>query len=266
MKISQITIFLFFSILAVSYKAIGSQTKATLRIVAPYLPENVEMNGEEGRDLKIFKTILDCVGYDVKVDVQPYMRHVKSFLAEQKYAGIMTIPSGLTEIKNQTESYISYHNGVIVRAEDFPKGVKGLDSLKGKHVISFLGGKELLRGLKNKTDSFASYTETATQYRHNEMLMKGRVDGVFSDGLIFMAHQKRLLKKEPQWSKIKVKFYRIFSVNPFFAAFKDSKITKKFNSCLSKLNRSGALNVIERSFAGKYHSILGEEYSAPLMR
>lgn len=194
------------------------------------------------------------------------MRHVKSYLTEEKYDGIMTIPLGQDEIKNQTKSYIAYHNGVIVRSEDFPKGVNGVSSLKGKHIISFLGGEELLRGLKNNTKDFASYTETATQYRHNEMLMKGRVDGVFSDGLIFMAHQKRLLEKEPRWSKIKVKFYRIFSLNHFNAAFKNSEITQKFNKCLSKLNGDGTLNKIERSFTDKYHSILGEEYSKPLIR
>lgn len=266
MKIAQKILFVLFSFIMLCDQALTLEDRDTLRVVAPYLPENVESDGQSGRDLKIFKTILNCAGYNLKVDVQPYMRHIKSYLADDQYQGIMTVPSGQSHIPHQTQSYISYHNGVIVRAEDFPKGVKGIQSLKGKHIISFLGGEGLLKGLQNNTKDFASYTETATQYRHNEMLMKGRVDGVFSDGLIFMAHQKRMIKKEPQWAKVKVKFYQIFSVNKFYASFKDSKITQKFDRCLSKLNTNGLLNDIERSFVDKYHSILGEEYSAPLMR
>lgn len=250
-----------------SYKALHASDK-TLRIVAPYLPENVETGGQEGRDVKIFQTILKCVGKKSKIDVQPYMRHVKSYLTDDKeiYDGIMTVPDYSKEILNQTQPYIAYHNGVIVRSEDFPEGVKSIDSLKGKHIISFIGGENLLKGLSNNTKVFASYVETATQYRHNEMLMKGRVDGVFSDGLIFMAHQKRLLEKEPRWQKIKVKFYQIFSLNNFSAAFRNPQITKAFNKCLTKLNKDGTLNHIERSFSDKYHDILGDEYSKPLIR
>lgn len=264
-NLSLSVIFIFSTLLFIS-EGSRADEKGLLKIVAPYLPENVERDGKSGRDLSIFKKIVECTGHSIQVDVQPYLRHVKSYLADEKYDGIMTLPSGQSSIQNQTNAYIAYNNGVIVRVEDFPKGVKNVTSLRGKHVISFLGGEYLLKGLKNKTKSFASYTETATQYRHNEMLMKKRVDAVFSDGLIFMAHQKRLLKKVPRWNKIKVKFYHIFSVNDFFASFKNPKITQAFNGCLEKLNKSGKLNKIERSYADKYHNILGDEYSKPLIR
>lgn len=265
-----IIVLFFFSLKSYALKVRTDKPRKSphksLRVVAPYLPENVELDGKTGRDIKIFKRILRCFNYDATIDVQPYMRHLKSYLTSGKYDAIMTLPGGQSNISNQTESYIAYHNGAIVRSEDFPQGVKNIKTLKGKHIISFLGGESLLKGLKNNTSHFASYTETGTQYHHNEMLMKNRVDAVFSDGLIFMAHQKRLLAKKPRWSSVKVKFYQIFSLNHFYAAFRDKTLTKQFNRCLNQLNKDGTLNSIEKSYTDKYHDILGDEYAKPLIR
>lgn len=246
-------------------KGNANSNVGTLKIVAPYLPENVENDGKTGRDIEFFTSITNCMKVKIKIDVQPYMRHLKSYLANDYYDGIMTIPSTVNSINFRTKDYISYNNGVIVRQKDFPGGVKEIEDLKGKHVISFIGSKSLLKGISAKLDIFASYTETATQYRHNEMLMKKRVDGVFSDGLIFMAHQKRLLKKEPRWKNIQVKFYSLFSLSHFSAAFRKKELVNKFNGCLADLKKSGDLQKIERVYADKYDEILGKEYLIPLI-
>jgi polar amino acid transport system substrate-binding protein len=256
---------LFFIILSLLSQTSFSEQKKLL-LVAPYMPENNEKDGKSGRDITILTKILDCAGYRPTFEIQPYIRHLKSFLNSSKYDGVATIPETNKEIKEKSHPYIAYHNGVIVRDQDFPNGISTIDDLKGRNIISFTGGKLLLKGLKDKVSSFASYTETTKQYLHNEMLMKKRVDGVFSDGLIFMAHQRRLIENEPRWKKIKVKFYRIFSVNHFSVSFRDPKITKKFNYCLQKLNQDGSLNTIERSFADKYHGSLGSEFLNPLLR
>ncbi len=256
---------LFFIILSLLSQTSFSEQKKLL-LVAPYMPENVEMDGKSGRDLMILTKILECAGYRPTFEIQPYLRHLKSYHNNSKYDGVATIPETDNEIKGKSLPYIAYHNGVIVRDEDFPNGITEVNNLKGKHIISFLGGELLLKGLKDKVPSFASYTETSKQYRHNEMLMKKRVDGVLSDGLIFMAHQRRLIENEPRWKNVKVKFYRIFSVNHFNVGFRDLKITKKFNYCLKKLNKDGSLNHIERSFADKYHGSLGSEFLNPLLR
>lgn len=239
--------------------------KRILRVVAPYLPENVESNGKEGRDVEVFTSITKCMGLEVKIDVQPYMRHLKSYLTNKRYDGIMTIPFTVSKIDHKTENYIAYNNGVIVRQKDFPNGVNSIEDLKSSHIISFLGSKSLLKGISKKLHLFASYTETATQFRHNEMLMKKRVDGVFSDGLIFMAHQKRLLKKEPRWRDTKVKFYSLFSLSHFSAAFRDEKLVPLFNKCLSDLKKANVLQNIEKKYADKYDEILGKEYLTPLI-
>ncbi len=237
----------------------------TIKVVAPYLPENVENDGRSGRDIQIFTDITKCMGLKVKIDVQPYMRHLKSYLSDSHYDAIMTIPHTDTKVKNKTLNYISYNNGVIVRHEDFPHGLKRLEDLKGKSIISFIGGKKLLKGLEKNLNLFSSYTETGTQYRHNEMLMKKRVDGVFSDGLIFMAHQRRLIQREKEWSSVKVKFYSLFSLSHFSAAFRDPKKVPLFNGCLSKLKKNGHLAKIEKLYAMKYNESLGEEYLKPLL-
>lgn len=258
-------LFIFLAWTSPLAKGNESMRSKTLRIVAPYLPENVESDGKRGRDIEFFKAITNCMNVKVKIDVQPYMRHLKSYLSSDDYDGIMTIPSSVQGINHRTEDYISYNNGVIVRQKEFPKGVGKLDDLKGKHIISFIGSKALLKGISSKMDIFASYTETTTQYHHNEMLMKKRVDGVFSDGLIFMAHQKRLLEREPRWKNIKVKFYSLFSLSHFSAAFKKKELVSQFNSCFKGLKKTGELQKIERIYADKYDEILGKEYLIPLI-
>lgn len=262
LKYTKIFSFIILSLLS----QISLSKEKTLKIVAAYLSENTEQDGKTGRDIMIMKTILKCAGYRVIFDVQPYMRHLKSYLTNETYDGVSTIPESDHEIQGKSKPYIAYNNGVFVKDSEFPNGIRKLDDLKGKDVISFTGGKKLLKGLTNKVQLFASYTESSTQNRHNEMLMRGRVSGVFTDALIFMAHQRRLVKNEPRWQNVKIKFYRIFHLNHFTAAFRDPEITNKFNVCLKKLNKNGDLNTIERSFADKYHDSLGSEFLNPLLR
>lgn len=236
-----------------------------LRVVAPYLPENVEQNGKSGRDLEVFSNITNCMGFQVQVDVHPYVRHLKSYLSNNDYDAITTIPVTDKTIHHKTQNYISYNNGVIVRSQDFPNGVRSIQDLKDKHIFAFTGAKTLLKGVSENLKSFASYNESSTQFLHNEMLIKKRVDGVFSDGLIFMAHQRRLIDKEPEMKDTKVKFYSLFSLSHFSAAFRNPSLVPDFNECLSKLKKNGTLEKIEKRYGLKYDESLGDEYLNPLL-
>lgn len=243
--------------------------KSPLLISAAYLPENVEIyEGDKpsGRDFEIFKKIMECTGNEFQVEIQPYMRHVKSFKNEKKYHGVMTVPESFeTSLGNKTKPYVAYHNGAFVRAKDFPKGVNSLDDLKGKHIITFIGGKNILNGVKEKIDTFASYEESTSQFNHNEILVLNRADAVFTDGLIFMAHHSRLLKKKKKYGDVKLKFYSIFKTNKFLAIFKDKEIQKKFDTCNEELAEKGVLDEIEKRYALKYATPLGNQYLKPLL-
>lgn len=238
-------------------------------ISAAYLPENVEVyKGDQpsGRDFEIFQKIMECTKTEFIIEIQPYMRHIKSFKNEEKYDGIMTVPEA-TELTsgNSTAPYITYHNGVFVREKDFPHGVNSLDDLKNKHVITFIGGKNILKGVKEKIPTFASYEESTSQYNHNEILMRNRADAVFSDGLIFMAHHSRLLKKKKKFKDVKVKFFSIFNTNKFKAVFKNKTLQEKFDSCNKKLSIKGDLDTIERKYVLQYSLPLGDQYLQPLL-
>lgn len=238
-------------------------------ISAAYLPENVEVyEGDlpSGRDFEIFQKIMECTNTKFTIEIQPYMRHIKSFKNKKKYAGVMTVPETieLTPAKS-TSPYVTYHNGVFVRKKDFPKGVQSLDDLKNKHVITFIGGKNILKGVKDKVDTFASYEESSSQYNHNEILVRKRADAVFTDGLIFMAHHSRLLKKKEKFKDIKVKFFSIFDTNKFKAIFKNHNLQKKFDSCNKKLSKNGELDKIEKKYVLKYAKSLGDQYLQPLL-
>lgn len=245
--------------------SISVHAKKKLLISAAYLPENVEVLKNEkvpsGRDYEIFSNILKCMGRDFEIEVQPYLRHVKSFKNEKKYDGVMTVAEPIeVPFSFPTTPYITYHNGAFVKVSDFPKGIQTIDELKGKHVITFAGAKQILQGLKNKTDIFSSYVENSSQFNHNEIFMRGRVDAVFSDGHIFMAHQSRLLEEKPQFKGIKIKFYPIFKSNHFRALFKTPELAKAFNQCNLKLSSSGVLDQIEKKYINKYIESLGKDY------
>lgn len=241
----------------------------SIRISAAYLPENAEQyrGGEtSGRDFEIVREILKCAKLKASFDIQPYMRHVLSYKNEAHIDGVITVPMTMSPPGFGTKNYINYHNGVIVRDKDFPQGISTIEDLKGKHVITFVGAEQLLIGLKGKTKTFASYIEDTAQVNHNEILIKRRADVVFSDGLIFMAHHKRLLERKPEYKNIKVKFYRIFKTNPFKAFFKRKDYQEKFDRCLDALSESGNLDKIEVKYVDKYDEYLGEEYLKPLLR
>ena len=258
--------FIVFHLLLLSYSASSTDV---LLISAAYLPENVEEyqgQSPSGRDFEIFEKIMNCAGAKFKVEIQPYMRHIKTYKNGKKYDGVMTVPVPLEiEKGHKTKPYVSYHNGVFVRSEDFPNGLTSLDDLKGKHVITFIGGKEILKGVKNKIPLFASYKESTSQFNHNEILVRKRTDAVFTDGLIFMAHHSRLLKKKPKFKSVKLKFYSIFKTNRFRAIFKDKKLQSKFDQCNEKLSEQGLLDEIERKYVLKYAIPLGQEYLKPLL-
>lgn len=236
-----------------------------LTLVAPFLPDNMEEKGTKGREAEILQLIFKCMELEVSIDLQPFVRHIRSF-SNNHFDGVLTVPSYVETSGFDTKNYVNYYNGAIVRQEDFPKGVDKVEDLAGKDVITFVDGKDLLNGIQGKTSIFSSYVETSDQKTHVEMLLKNRVHAVFGDGLIFTAFYKRLLKEKPEYKNIPIRFYGVFKATSFKASFKKESHRDKFNSCLERLSKDGSLNAVEKSYVNPNSHLLGPDYLEALIR
>ena len=224
-------------------------------ISSPYLPENVEQNGTEGREIKIISAVINCMGYQAKIEVFPYLRHLKIFKENARFDAVSTVPVGHKIKAHKTKAHVFYHNGGIVRA-DSKMELNSKEDMKSKHVIAFRGANELLPGLKEIIPGLKSYKETTEQFNHNKMLMRKRVDVVLSDGLIFMAHQRRLFPKKIDH----VVFKPLFKPIPFFMAFKRPELKDSFNKCYEQLKAKNVIRKINQSFINKYKKSLQNGY------
>lgn len=229
-----------------------------INISSPYLPENVEQNGKSGREIEIIQAVITCMGHTAKIEVSPYLRHLKIFSQNDRFDAVSTVPVGYTIEGYTTSAHVFYHNGGIVRV-DADLEIASKQNLKGKHVIAFRGAKNLLPGLSLVISKMKSYKETTEQYNHNKMLMSKRVDVVLSDGLIFMAHQRRLFPSEID----KVRFKPLFKPIPFFMTFKDKLLGQSFDQCYKKLSKQKVIDKINNKFINKYKQSLGKGYLRP---
>ncbi len=242
---------------------------ADLIVLAPYLPGNYEGKGVSGREYEIVESIFTCAKLKVQYDLQPYFRHIKTFESSDQsggYDGILCVPQSFKSSYFPTLSYIKYHNGVLARKDDFPKGLSTLKDLKGRHVATFVEGRKLISGLEENIDLFASYDETSDQKNHVKMLLKKRVDAVISDGLIFMNYHNRFVQETSDTEFPEVKFFKVFKPTTFKASFKKKEIRDRFNECYEKLAKNGTLDRIEKKHAKLYKKSLGDSYFTPLLR
>jgi len=189
------------------------------------------------------------------IEVNPYFRHLKLFTQNNRFDAVISVPASYQLEETKTVAHVYYHNGAIVRAND-SKSITKKEDLRGKHVVAFKGAKNLLLGLKELIPTMASYMETTEQFNHNKMLMKKRIDVVLSDGLIFMAHHKRLFPDQLD----SVIFKPLFKAIPFHVAFRDSRLTTKFNECFKKLQNKGTIREINKRFINHYKTTLGNSY------
>jgi len=230
-------------------------------MVSTYLPNNVEKSKKSGRELEIVNEILKCMNYKGELFLEPYFRHVKSFSNGDKYDVAMSVPHDVEVVGFLTKSHIKYQNGVVVRKKDFPKGLKNLKDLKGKHVIAFNNASKLLPDVGKHKHLFASYVENASQFQQSHMLLKKRVDAVIADGLIQMGHHKQAIEQKPEFKNIEVRFFGIFDPSPFHVAFKDKNLIKPFNECLKKLRSSGRHKFINKKYTFPYLKSLRGSYA-----
>lgn len=240
-----------------------------LLVSAPYIPEGFEWENKGGREYETLEAIFKCMGHTFKTVLHPFGRHIKSFV-EKKHAHndfdvVATVYEEHKGLQYYSEPYIAYHNGIIYQTKRMPE-VKSIKDFYGKHVVGFVNSENIVDGLKGHTAKFASYIESSNQISHNHMLLRGRVDGVVSDGLVFMAHQRNFLKEKPQFKNIPIKFFSLNSIDTFKAGFKKEALRDQFNKCLKDPSVISQLNAINRKYLTPYMETLGESYLSPLIR
>lgn len=230
-------------------------------MVSSYFPNNVEKDKKSGRELEIVNETLKCMNYQSELFLEPYFRHIKSFSSGGKYDMAITVPHEVKVKGHLTDSHVYYQNGIVVRKEDFPKGLESLKDLKGKHVIAFNNASVLLPDVGKNKHLFASYAENASQFQQSVMLLKKRVDAIIADGLIQMGHHEKALRENPELRDKQIRFFGIFEPSPFHVAFKDKALAKKFNECLKELRSSGRHQFINKKYTIPYLKTLQGSYA-----
>lgn len=169
----------------------------TVHIVTGLLPPHMDEKGE-GREARIIREAFALAAPEIRVKfhVQPFSRHWSSFVSDNRFDGVTTVPVGMALDGNATGIYIHYQNGIGYRRADFPDGFGDFrfDALAGRRVVAFAGAATILDGLNKALGGFALYREERDQKTHSVMLLDRRIDVVVADGAIFFEYTRRLLE------------------------------------------------------------------------
>jgi polar amino acid transport system substrate-binding protein len=150
----------------------GAATAAEIEVMAGDLPPMVQKDGT-GREAEIISAVLGHCGHTAKFTVQPFTRHWQSF---EKGSGdaVATVPVGMPTAGTQTQSYISYQNGVSYLTSSDHEA-SALSDLEGWNIVAFEGASNIIPGLGGGTSAFKSYREMADQKTQSKLLYGKRV-------------------------------------------------------------------------------------------
>lgn len=133
-----------------------------IRIVTGLVPPYMDERGR-GREAEIITAVLaEAYRSDqIEFHVQPFTRHWSSFLSDDRYDAVTTVPGGLDIGGYPSSFYIHYQNGIGYRRAGFPDGLDdfGFAMLAGRRVVAFGGAAQILPGLGKATGEFALYLE-----------------------------------------------------------------------------------------------------------
>lgn len=252
---------LLFSVFSVP---VASENRSQLTILSPDLPGSSEEGGI-GRDAEMVSAALNACGYGVKFVVQPFGRHLWSYRYMENVDGVMTVPLSYELGGFSTAAYIWYQNGAFFNfTQSGPVG--SVSDLYGRDVVTFQDGVRIL-GLESEEEKFASIYMSANQTLHSQLLMMGRVDAIFADGLIVAEINRRLREKPGSHSTLTYRnddfrFAPIFNPTPYKMVFKNEIVAKRFDSCFDKLYRDGTITRINDSYMDRYRAVLHHRYLA----
>lgn len=243
--------------------AIGLSTPARadeIRIIAHDLAPMIMPDGT-GREAEVIKHVMERCGHKGIFDFAPFARHWKVYKSGKGDA-VVTVPTDMSLPGTQTKSYVQYHNGASLLASN-ASGVTSLDSLAGRSVITFMGGRTILPNVDEAVSSFSSFKEISDQQRHSMMIFAGRVDALLSDGMIFAAYNDRLRasgKSRGFDPRQPVTFRAIFDPTEYSMNFRNPTHAADFDRCFAEADAAGEITRINTAWVERYRNTLGDQY------
>ncbi|MFN0264194.1 hypothetical protein ACKTEK_09990 [Tepidamorphus sp. 3E244] len=219
-----------------------------LNILTALLPPYVDRHGRGyERDIILAALAPRYREDQVEFFVQPFTRHWSSFLSDDRYQAVTTVPEGLALNGYQSVSYVSYQNGISYRMSAFPDGLDGEDfaALAGHRIVAFGGASRILSGLSDHVGSFALYVEEKRQSVHSSLLDRQIVDAVIADGAILFAYNQQFVADNV---RADMAFAPFACATPYHMVFRDAELQAFFDQGIARLRASGRLQAMERRF------------------
>lgn len=233
---------------------------ASVEVMAGDLPPMVEKDGT-GREAEIITAVLGHCGHTVVFNVQPFTRHWQSFENGSGDA-VATVPVGMPTAGTQTQSYISYQNGVSYLTSSGHEA-SALSDLDGWSVVAFEGASNIIPGLGGSTSAFKSYREMADQKTQSKLLYGKRVDGILGDGMLFAEFARQLQQAGSSAgvdASQSIEFRAIFEPSPYAMSFRDPAMAAEFDRCFAELDAAGTITEINVKWTDKYRDALEGNY------
>lgn len=227
----------------------------SLVIAAPLLYPLYERNGGGVEEAIVIAALGEC-GLKPVIQLQPFGRHLESFLQDGSVEAAVTVISAPADVAYQFV-YSSYQNSVITLRERMAKP-EHLSDLAGMRVVSFPGAARILPGLGAVRGSFSTYMEIANQDAHSRLIMAGRVDAVIADKLIFAAYTNLLGAQAGLDGQAEGRFdvAALFPATQAHWVFKDAAVGARVHQCFETISANGILGTLleerRRRFFGIY--------------
>lgn len=238
----------------------GPAMAADIEILAGDLPPMIQKDGT-GREAEIISAVLGHCGHTAVFTVQPFTRHWQSFETGAGDA-VATVPLGMPTAGTQTQTYISYQNGVSYLSSS-EREAATLADLSGWQVVAFEGASTIIPGLDGSTSTFKSYREMADQKTQSKLLYGKRVDGILGDGMLF-AEFSRQLREAGASAGVNadqaIEFRAIFDPSPYAMSFRDPALAADFDRCFAELETAGTIAEINTKWTDKYRDALEGNY------
>src|SRR5450756_814170 len=212
-------------------------------LVPPYMNEN-----RTGREADIITAALGMgdrkpvAPERIQFIVEPFSRHWFSYQNDKRFAVVATVPGFLELEGYKLKYYIMYRNGIGSFASSDPID---LAHLRGKRVVTFPGASRVIPELGSlPKDFFALFVEREHQRDHSEMLIRGQVDAVIADAMIF-AHYNGMVLGGRGPSPV---FTDAFAPTCYVMVFRNAEYRDVFDSGLAKMIESGQLRRIDERY------------------
>jgi polar amino acid transport system substrate-binding protein len=220
----------------------ASLDSTTVRIVTPLLPPHMTERGR-GREASLIRAAL--FPNKVEFHVQPFERHWSSYLSDDRFDAVSTVPTDRALSGYASDPYIFYQNGISFN----PRTYRGphprdLTDLKGQRVIAFAGALQILAELRDLVPSYQLYLEEKDQRIHSLLLHRKTVDAVVADGAIVFEYNRRLA---PGYVDDTI-FVPMSCSTPYRLVFRNADLRDDFNAGLGRLESTGRYGQIESKF------------------